>query len=77
MARHLKKDYFCPVVSEDVKIALKKKPTLIFESKNELFVQCNQTECQYIDHNESPCPLGLDLFPEEIEGRNRNPETKE
>lgn len=62
-----KKDYYCTVVSEDVKIALKKKPTLIFESKNELFVQCNQLECQYIDRNQSPCPLCLDLFPEEIE----------
>ena len=67
LVRQLKKDYFCTVVSEDVKIALKKKPTLIFESKNEFFVQCNQPECQYVDHNESPCPLCLDLFPEEIE----------
>jgi len=66
LGKLLKKDYFCNVVSEDVKIALKRKPTLILESNNELFVQCNQTECQYVDHNQSPCPLCLDLFIEEI-----------
>jgi hypothetical protein len=61
------KDYFCTVVSEDVEIALRNKPSLSLESKHELFVQCNQLECQYIDLNQSPCPLRLDLFGEEIE----------
>jgi hypothetical protein len=64
-----KKDYFCSVVSEDVKIALRNKPSSIRKSKNELFVQCNQLECQYVDLNQSPCPLRLDLFAEEIEKR--------
>ncbi len=64
-----KKDYFCTVVSEDVKIALKKNPSLSFESENELFVKCNQLECQHVDLNQSPCPLRLDLFAEEIEKR--------
>jgi hypothetical protein len=63
------KDYFCNVVSEDVEIALKNKPSLSRESKNELFVQCNQLECQYVDLNQSPCPLRLDLFAEEIRKR--------
>jgi len=63
------KDYFCTVVSEDVEIALKNKPSLSHKSKNGLFVQCNQLECQYVDLNESPCPLRLDLFAEEIEKR--------
>ena len=67
MAKRYEKDYFCTVVSEDVEVTLKSKPTLIFGSKNELFVQCNQLECQYVDHNQSPCPLRLDLFTEEIE----------
>jgi hypothetical protein len=65
------KHYFCTVVSEDVEIALKNKPSLSRESKNELFVQCNQLECQYVDLNQSPCPLRLDLFAEEIEKRGK------
>ena len=71
MANHREKDYFCPVVSEDVEIALKRKRSLSCESKNELFVQCNQLECQYVDLNQSPCPLRLGLFAEEIEKREK------
>jgi len=69
LAKHRGKNYFCTVVSEDVEIVLKNKPSLNFKSKNELFVQCNQIECQYVDLNQSPCPLRLDLFAEEIETR--------
>ena len=69
MANRREKDYFCTVVSEDVEITLKNKPSFIRKSKNELFVQCNQLECQYVDLNQSPCPLRLDLFAEEIENR--------
>ena len=63
------KDYFCTVISEDVEIALKNRPSIGINSKNELFVKCNQSECQYVDLNQSPCPLRLDLFAEEIEKR--------
>jgi hypothetical protein len=69
LAKRREKYYFCTVVSEDVEIALKNKPSLGRKSKNELFVQCNQLECQYVDLNQSPCPLRLDLFAEEIEKR--------
>jgi hypothetical protein len=61
------KDYFCGIVSEDVKISLRNKPSIGLKPNNELFVQCNQLECQYVDVNQSPCPLDLDLFGEEIE----------
>ncbi|MFC1824314.1 hypothetical protein ACFL9T_16515 [Thermodesulfobacteriota bacterium] len=71
MAKRWEKDYFCTVVSEDVEIGLKNKPSLSFESKNKLFVKCNQLECQYVDFNQSPCPLRLDLFTEEIEKREK------
>jgi len=64
-----KRDYFCTVISEDVKITLKNKPYISQKPKKELFVQCNQLECQYVDLNQSPCPLQLDLFAEEIEKR--------
>ena len=69
MANRREKDYFCTVVSENVEITLKNKRSLSFKSKNELFVQCNQLECQYVDLNQSPCPLGLELFTEEIKKR--------
>jgi hypothetical protein len=69
LAKRREKDYFCTVVSEDVEIALKSKPFHSRKSKNELFVQCNQHECQYVDLNQSPCPLRLDLFAAEIEER--------
>ena len=71
MSRCRRKNYFCTVVSEDVEITLKVKRSLNLESKNELFVQCNQLECQYVDLNQSPCPLRLDLFSEEIEKREK------
>ena len=69
LANRSETDYFCTVISEDVKIALKNKPYISSKPKNELFVQCNQPECQYVDINQSPCPLRLDLFAEEIERR--------
>ena len=69
LAKHGGKDYFCTVVSENVEIALKIKPFLNRKSKDELFVQCNQIECQYVDLNQYPCPLRLDLFAEGIEKR--------
>jgi hypothetical protein len=71
LANPREKKYFCTVVSEGVEIALKNKPSLSGESRNELFVQCNQHECQYVDLNQSPCPLRLDLFAEEIEKRGK------
>jgi hypothetical protein len=61
------KDYFCTVVSENVQISLKNKPSLSHKYTRNLFVQCNQSECQYVDLNQPPCPLRLDLFAEEIE----------
>ena len=69
MAKRGAKDYFCAVVSENVEIALKNKSSLFGKSKSELFVQCNQLECQYVDFNQSPCPLRLNLFTEEIAER--------
>ena len=77
MASRRETKYFCTVVSEDVEIALKNKPSLSHESKNDLYVQCNQTECQYVDLNQPPCPLHLDLFAEEIEKRGKKAQKSE
>lgn len=64
-----KKEYFCTLVSENVEIVLKTKPHISRKSDGEMFVQCNQLECQYVDNNRHPCPLHLDLFADEIERR--------
>jgi hypothetical protein len=67
LGRRKQKNFFCTVLSEDVQIALRNKAPISRELKRELFVQCNQLECQYVDLNQAPCPLGLDLFAEGIE----------
>lgn len=72
LRRRMPRDYFCTVVSEDVEIALKDKAPFSRESKPELFVQCNQSDCQYVDLNQAPCPLSLDLFDEEIKSSVEN-----
>jgi len=71
MSKRRETNFFCAVVSEDVEISLKNKHSLSQKFKSDLFVQCNQLECQYVGINESPCPLRLDLFAEEIENRAR------
>ena len=77
MGRRRPKDYFCTVVSEDVEIALINKAPFSREPKNELFVKCNQLDCQYVDFNRPPCPLSLDLFAEVIEKRGTNEDLEE
>ena len=72
MPKAYRKQFFCTVVSESVQIALKNKAPFSREPKKELFVQCNQLECQYVDLNQAPCPLSLDLFAEEIKSSGKN-----
>jgi hypothetical protein len=72
-----RKKFFCTLVSEDVEIALKYGFSLSREPKNKQFVQCNQHECQYVDLNQLPCPLSLDLFAEEIKKRGTNEDIEE
>ena len=69
MPKKGEKDYFCTVVSEIVVIALRNRASFNFKAKSELFVKCNESECQYVDLNQPPCPLSLDLFAEEIKKR--------
>lgn len=77
MGRRRQKDYFCALVSEDVEIVLKNKAPISRQLKTELFVQCNQLECQYVDLNQPPCPLSLDLFAEEVGKRGTNEDIEE
>ena len=72
MAKRRVKAYFCAAVSEDVEITLKKRSSLFGKSKNEMYIQCNQFECQYVELNQSPCPLRLELFAKEIDEGGEN-----
>ncbi len=62
-----KKSFYCTVVSETVSITLARRSR--FGGRNDLFVQCSEADCQYVDTNTPPCPLTLTLFAAEIARR--------
>ena len=64
MTRAAPRTFWCTVVSESVKIRLRRADG--FGRDRGHFVQCNQTECQYVDENRLPCPLNVGMFAEEI-----------
>jgi hypothetical protein len=70
------REFRCDVVSETVPIRLRRVNG--FGRLRGYFVQCNQTECQYVDENKPPCPLHIGMFSEEIraaeEARDRRDE---
>lgn len=68
MARMPSKSFRCNVVSETVTIALQRRISL-GATKGKLFVRCSERDCQYVDANELPCPLTLELFSAEIHDR--------
>ncbi len=61
------REFWCTVVSESVLIRLRR--TNGFGRDRGHFVQCNQSECQYVDENQLPCPLHLGMYAEEIKAR--------
>lgn len=67
MSRTPRKSFFCSVVSETVTISLARAKR--FSENDNLFVQCSESDCQYVDANVPPCPLNLGMFAEEIESR--------
>jgi hypothetical protein len=58
------REFWCPVVSEPVLIRLTRPKNL--RGSGDHFVQCNQTDCQYVEVNAPPCPLHVGMFAEEI-----------
>jgi hypothetical protein len=64
MSRAGKREFWCPVVSEHVLIRLRRADG--FGRRRGYFVQCDQSECQYVDENLPPCPLHTAMFAEEI-----------
>ena len=65
MSRSRARDFWCGVVSESVQIRLRRPGG--FGRPQGYFVQCNQSDCQYVDENKPPCPLRVDMFAEQIE----------
>ena len=65
--RASKKSFYCTVVSETVSITLARRSR--FSGSDDLFVQCSEADCQYVDVNAPPCPLTLTLFAAEIDRR--------
>jgi hypothetical protein len=57
----------CKVISQTVHISLQRR--LLARGNGKLFVYCSERDCQYVDSNEPPCPLTLDLFVAEIQER--------
>ena len=64
MGRDRGREFRCEVVSERVLIRLRRADG--FGRPRGHFVQCNQTDCQYVDENKPPCPLHVGMFAEEI-----------
>ena len=60
MSRGRAREFWCEVVSETVMIRLKRHGG--FGRSQGYFVQCNQTDCQYVEENKPPCPLHVGLF---------------
>jgi hypothetical protein len=61
------KRFYCPKMGEDVSIALRRR--LGGANSLSLFVECSESDCQYAEANQPPCPLSPDLFAEEITAR--------
>ena len=64
-----RKTFECCVVNETVSIRLRNRRVGGFGGEELAFVQCDQADCQYVDKNEPPCPLSLQLFSDEIDER--------
>lgn len=64
MARARPREFWCPVVSESVVIRLRRSTGLSPTAR--YVVQCNQSECQYVEENKPPCPLNVEMFAAEI-----------
>lgn len=50
-------------------MSLRRRRSLL--GKGDLYVQCSEMDCQYVDTNTPPCPLTLELFAAEIAARER------
>lgn len=63
MGRARAREFWCPVVSEAVRIRLG-RPLGLMPSGH--VVRCDQADCQYVEANVPPCPLHVGMFEDEI-----------
>jgi hypothetical protein len=59
--------FHCPVIDEPVSISLRRRRRL--DGRGPFYVHCSEADCQYVETNQPPCPLTLELFAEELERR--------
>lgn len=71
-----KRNFECDVVHETVVIQLRNRRTRGFKGDDEPFVQCDQADCQYVDENQPPCPLSLDMFADELDEREQRAQAR-
>lgn len=64
VSRPKAREFHCEVVHETVQIRLRRWGG--FGRTPGYFVQCNQTDCQYVEENKPPCPLHIGMFADEI-----------
>ena len=55
----------CAVITGPVTAVLQRRRSRR-TGHGELFVRCSERDCQFVDVNEHPCPLTLDMFSAEI-----------
>jgi hypothetical protein len=53
---------FCRIARASVQVTLRHGHGL--QEPGRLYVRCEERECQYVDINEPPCPLHIDMFRE-------------
>lgn len=74
MAGKRSKIFQCTVVNEEVNIQLTSRRVGGFSGHQTPFVKCDQDECQYVDRNDPPCPLHIEMFAAEIEAARKKKE---
>jgi hypothetical protein len=53
---------FCGIADAPVRVTLRHGRDL--REPGRLYVRCEERDCQYVDVNEPPCPLRIDMFRE-------------
>ncbi len=57
--------FFCPIAGKAVGIALR-HGTGVLEPATR-YVRCDERDCQYVDLNQPPCPLRVDMFADKMD----------
>ena len=77
MANKKGRTYECEVIHESVRICLRDKRRSWASGFEGFVVQCDQDECQYVDENQPPCRLNLEMFADELKEREEREREKQ